>query len=216
MKNDNQTMLSNSLLIMAFGLIMAACWAFFTAPLLSVLPIWFWALIIIALVLKLALLFTSWKWTQIQGLNIVLFTVFTILSGLTLAPILASILGSAQWLQAWIYAFGSASLIFILMWIAGHTMKADLTKYSRIAFIALIWLIIAVVVNLFLQSGILMLAVSGFSIILFSFFTAYDIQKIKNGHFANAFEAGINLYIDFINLFVSLYNIIMSFTGSND
>lgn len=215
-KNDSSTMLSNSLLIMGFGLALSLYGSFYGGLVAETLNMSFTVMAVVCLVLKLALLFTSGMWTKINGLNVVLFSVFTLLWGLTLYPILAIALSSEVWMQVATSAFLGASGLFVVMGLIGHTTKTDLTKFAGIAMWALIAIIIVSLINIFFNMPLISLAVSGISVILFSFFTAHDIQSIKNGHFSNAFEAGINLYIDFINLFTSLFHIIWSFMWGDE
>lgn len=215
-KADSGSMLSNALLVMWFGLALSACGAFFAPSVMAFTGLSFTVMSIIALVLKLALLFTSGMWSNKSGLNVILFSIFTLLWGFVLYPILLIALSSELGLQVAMSSFIWASALFFVMGVIGHTTKMDLSKFAGIAFGALIALIVVAVINMFLKIWVLGLIISGVSIILFSFFTAYDIQSIKNGHSQNAIEAWINLYIDFINLFVSLFHIIWSFVWGGE
>ncbi|GJG36699.1 Bax inhibitor-1/YccA family protein [Prevotella lacticifex] len=112
--------------------------------------------------------------------------------------------------------FGAMALI-------GSTTKRDLTKLGGILFMALIGLIIASVVNFFVQSNTLDLIVSYVGVLIFVGLTAWDAQQIKR-MLAMAPDAGegaqkiallgaLNLYLDFINLFLYLLRI---FGGRDD
>lgn len=105
----------------------------------------------------------------------------------------------------------------------GSTTKRDLTKLGGILFMALIGLIIASVVNFFVQSNTLDLIVSYVGVLIFVGLTAWDAQQIKR-MLAMAPDAGegaqkiallgaLNLYLDFINLFLYLLRI---FGGRDD
>lgn len=109
-------------------------------------------------------------------------------------------------------ALFSSSIIFLLMSIYGHVTKRDLSSWRQFLMIGLIGLIISQIVNLFIQSSALVMALSAFAVILFTLLTAYDTQKIKgimasanaNNIERFAIMGALNLYLDFLNLFVSL------------
>ncbi len=102
--------------------------------------------------------------------------------------------------------FGAMSL-----W--GYTTKRDLTGMGSFLFMGLIGLIIAMVVNIFMQSSALEFAISAVGVLIFVGLTAYDTQKIKESYDAShssevlakgAIMGAVNLYLDFINLFMML------------
>jgi uncharacterized protein len=96
----------------------------------------------------------------------------------------------------------------------GYVTKKDLTSIGHLAFMALFGVIIALVVNMFLQSPGLNYAVSMIGVLLFVALTAYDTQKIKylymvgadgsEAHQKAAIMGALRLYLDFINLFLFL------------
>ena len=100
------------------------------------------------------------------------------------------------------------------MAIVGYTTKKDLTKMGGILLMALIGLIIASVVNWFLQSETMSYVVSGIGVLVFTGLTAYDSQKIKemlmqcdtvnDGTQKLALLGSLTLYLDFVNLFLYL------------
>jgi uncharacterized protein len=102
--------------------------------------------------------------------------------------------------------FGAMSL-----W--GYTTKRDLTGMGNFLFMGLIGLIIAMVVNIFLQSTMLEFAISAIGVLIFVGLTAYDTQKIKENYLVSdgaeimgkkAIMGALSLYLDFINLFMML------------
>ena len=105
--------------------------------------------------------------------------------------------------------FISAS-VFGAMSLYGYTTKKDLTSLGSFLFMGLIGIIIASVVNLFLQSSALQFAVSILGVLIFVGFTAYDTQNIKrefyqfSGNDKVAVMGSLRLYMDFINLFIML------------
>lgn len=106
---------------------------------------------------------------------------------------------------------------FGVMALIGYTTKADLTSLGKILFMALIGLIIASVVNMFIGSSGLQTMVSYIGVLIFVGLTAYDSQKIKHmlyeqdandeGAQKLALVGALTLYLDFINLFLYLLRI---------
>ncbi|MXV13731.1 Bax inhibitor-1/YccA family protein [Hufsiella ginkgonis] len=110
--------------------------------------------------------------------------------------------------------FITASLLFGVMAIAGYTTSQDLTKFGSLLMMALIGLIIAGVVNFFLQSPQFSYILSFIGVAIFVGLTAYDMQKLKQiGASVNRYDASVKrlvimgaltLYLDFINIFLNL------------
>lgn len=103
-------------------------------------------------------------------------------------------------------AFGALSLY-------GYTTKRDLTAMGSFLIMGVFGLIIAMVVNIFLQSSAMQFAISAIGVLIFSGLTAYDTQKIKEMYFEGddvlvggrkAIMGALTLYLDFINLFTFL------------
>lgn len=132
-----------------------------------------------------------------------------------------------------VYSLGSISTAFLItatmfaaMTLIGFTTRIDLSKFGAILFMALIGLIVASVVNIFLHSSLLMWVVSVAGVLIFSGFTAYDTQWIKRNAVMLASSQGMRqeemvsrialigafrLFLDFVNLFLSILRI----TGRN-
>ena len=106
---------------------------------------------------------------------------------------------------------------FAVMALIGYTTKTDLTSVGKLLFMALIGLVIATIVNMFIGSSTLTMICSYVGVLIFVGLTAYDSQKIKN-MLMQAPDAGessqklallgaLTLYLDFINLFIYLLRI---------
>ena len=104
---------------------------------------------------------------------------------------------------------------FGVMCVYGYLTKRDLTSLGNLCLMAVIGLIIAGLVNLFLQSSLMSLFVSGIGVLVFVGLTAYDSQKIKRMLLQEGLEVNdstrkiallgsLTLYLDFINLFLYL------------
>jgi FtsH-binding integral membrane protein len=112
-------------------------------------------------------------------------------------------------------AFVSASGMFAAAAAYGALTKRDLSKLGGILFMALIGIIIASVVNLFLRSEAIYWVISYLGVALFTALTAYDVQKITRGDYAAwtgsmeraSIVAALHLYLDFVNLFLFLLRI---------
>ena len=123
-----------------------------------------------------------------------------------------------------IYTMSSIAMVFFItagtfaaMAIIGYTTKADLSSMGKILIMALIGIIIATVVNIFLKSTGLEMILSYLGVLVFVGLTAYDSQKIKRmllmapdageGAQKLALLGALTVYLDFINLFIYLLRI---------
>ena len=141
-----------------------------------------------------------------------LFVLYSILNGATL-----SVLFYAYTLSSIATVFFITAGTFAVMAFVGYTTKADLTSLGKLLFMALIGIIIATVVNMFLGSSMLHLIVSYVGVAVFVGLTAYDTQKIKRMLYEAdnmseeaqklALLGSLTLYLDFINLFLMLLRI---------
>ncbi len=137
---------------------------------------------------------------------------FAALMGVALTPI---VLG---------YTSASVTRVFLItaamfggMSLYGYTTKKDLTSMGSFMIMGVWGLIIACIINIFMQSPALYYAISFISIIAFTGLTAYDTQNIRNiyyegaGDDANtrkAIAGALSLYMDFINIFIALMNLL--------
>ena len=102
--------------------------------------------------------------------------------------------------------------VFAAMSIYGYTTKRDLTKFGSFLMMGLIGIILASIVNIFMQSSMMQFVISCIGVLVFVGLTAYDTQKIKSVYYATggqqatktAIMGALTLYLDFINLFVML------------
>ena len=137
---------------------------------------------------------TFWVYAGLMGLS--LSSIFLIYTG---ASIVQTFFVSAA-------AFGALSLF-------GYTTKRDLSAMGSFLVMGLFGLIIASIVNIFLQSSALDFAISAIGVLVFAGLTAWDTQKIKEMYFEadddvvagrKAIMGALTLYLDFINLFLFL------------
>ncbi|MDC0033342.1 Bax inhibitor-1/YccA family protein [Alphaproteobacteria bacterium] len=122
-----------------------------------------------------------------------------------------------------VYTGGSIARVFFItagafagLSLFGYTTKKDLSGFGTFLIMGLIGIIIASIVNIFMQSSALHFAISVIGVLVFSGLTAYDTQNIKNEYseYHNQETAGklaisgaLRLYLDFINLFIMLLHL---------
>lgn len=145
---------------------------------------------------------------------LVMFALYSIINGVTLAPLLFMYTQESVVSTFFITAgtFGAMALF-------GYTTKSSLNGIGKILIMALFGLIIASIVNLFLNSSTMGMILNYAGVLIFVGLTAYDTQKIKEmvqEHIANdsvsipkiAVMGALSLYLDFINLFIRLLSIL--------
>ncbi|MDD2621972.1 MAG: Bax inhibitor-1/YccA family protein [Bacteroidales bacterium] len=142
-----------------------------------------------------------------------LFLVYSALMGASLSFIL--LIYTAQTIAL---TFLITAAMFGAMAIAGYTTKIDLTKFGSIMFMALIGLVIAIVVNLFMKSSGLQWIISCAGVLIFTGLTAWDVQRMKKASYMEmigtetgnkmALMGALSLYLNFINLFLFLLRLI--------
>lgn len=140
---------------------------------------------------------------------------YSVLNGVTMSVILLAYTATSIAM-----AFVISAGMFAIMAIVGTVTKRDLSSLGSILFMALIGLIIASVVNMFLQSSLMEWIVSLVGVVLFSALTVYDTQKIRrllveqNGCVSDeglhkiALLGSLELYLDFINLFLFILRLL--------
>lgn len=144
------------------------------------------------------------------------FIVYSVLNGATLALLLLLYTG-----ESIVSTFFITAGTFAVMAFIGTTTKTDLSSMGKILLMALIGIIIATVVNIFLKNSMLHMVISYVGVLIFVGLTAYDSQQIKRmiqeyGHEVNestqkiALMGALKLYLDFINLFIFLLRILGS------
>lgn len=201
---------------MAFALLITGMTAYYVATSSTLMTailtnkVLFWGL----LIAELALVFgVSAAINRLSLLTATLmFLLYSVINGATLSVIFL------------IYQLTSIATVFFItagtfgtMAVIGYTTKADLSSMGRILFMALIGIIIATLVNLFIKSDGLTMILSYLGVLVFVGLTAWDSQKIKQmllqatdvdeGTQKIALLGALTLYLDFVNLFIYLLRI---------
>ncbi len=141
----------------------------------------------------------------------IVFWVFSALMGLSISYIFAvyTSISIGQTFLVTAITFAGLSLY-------GYTTKKDMSGMGTFLIMGVIGLIVASVVNIFLQSSAVMFAVSVLGVLIFAGLTAYDTQKIKNTYIVHAHDGdsewlgksaimgALSLYLDFLNMFMFL------------
>ncbi len=164
---------------------------------------------------EFAVLFGLFAAKKKAGLNLILLFAFTFLSGLTLAPLLTSILGLNGGGGIIANAFMLTTVAFGSLSVFAMNTKRDFSAMGKMLFISLIVIIVAGLINIFLHSPMMQLVIASISSILFSAFILYDTQNILKGRYETPIEGAIALYLDFLNLFISLLQILGIFGSDN-
>lgn len=132
--------------------------------------------------------------------------------------------GMSLWFIFAYYDLGSISTVFLIaagmfgtMAVMGWITKADLSGFGRIMMMGLIGIVIASLVNFFMQSNTLSYIISFVGVAVFTGLTAYDVQKLKqigaaqsdsNTAARQSILGALTLYLDFINLFLFLLRLL--------
>ncbi len=144
-----------------------------------------------------------------------LFYTFAAVMGVSLSSIFLVYTG-----QSIIQVFLVTSIAFAGLSLVGYTTKKDLSAMGRFLIMGLIGLIVASIVNMFMQSGAMAFAISVIGVLIFAGLTAWDTQNAKNTYLQHAHSgdqewlaksaimSALSLYLNFINMFIMLLQLL--------
>jgi FtsH-binding integral membrane protein len=141
-----------------------------------------------------------WGFAVAMGLS--MSTIFLVYTGVSIAQ-----------------TFFAVAAAFMGLSLYGYTTKKDLSGFGTFLIMGVVGLLVAMVINMFLRSPAMQLAISAIGVLIFAGLTAYDTQKIKSmyAHVAGtdmigkaAIMGALTLYLDFINMF----QFMLSFMGN--
>lgn len=214
MKNN---LISKTFLWMCFGLLVTFATGYLTSTNVTMLENIFLndLTYIILIVVELALvIFLSARVMKMKPTTAkVSFLLYSFVSGLTFSSIFIVFN-----IKSIILVFLVTAIFFAILSLIGYTTKLDLTKMGIYLFIGLIAVVVVSLINIFIGSSIVELILSIIIIIIFIGYTIYDVKKIKyleNSGLSEdnlAIYGALELYLDFINLFIRLLQIF----GRND
>jgi modulator of FtsH protease len=149
------------------------------------------------------------------GLNLAMLFLFTFLTGVSLVPLLASLVGAGQGAMIG-NAFLMTSVLFSALSMFAINSKTDFSSWGKPLFITMIVIFVASLVNYFLlQSPLMHIIITAGILLLFSIFTIYDTQNIANGAYDSPVDAAVSLYIDFLNMFTAMLQLLGIFGGDD-
>ena len=154
--------------------------------------------------------------TKNSSTGVLALLAFTFFMGLMLSRLLAQILGFKNGSELIMMAFGGTGAIFFAMASLATVIKRDLSGMGKFLFVGAIILLVAGLVNIFLQSSALMLTVMVLAMALFSAFMLYDIKRVLDGGETNYISATLAIYLDIYNVFQSLLSLLGIFGGERD
>jgi modulator of FtsH protease len=198
--------------LLAASMVAAAVGAYLTMPYVATIMQFKWLIFgAELLVLFFGLSMSRGK----PGLNLAMLFLFTFLTGVSLVPLLASFIMSGNGMVIG-NAFLMTAVLFGALSLFAINSKKDYASWGKPLFITLIVIIVASLVNYFLlQSPMMHIIITAGVLLLFSLFTIYDTQNIANGAYDSPVDAAVSLYIDFLNMFTALLQLLGVF-GSDD
>lgn len=161
----------------------------------------------------LGLIFTARSWSTSQTWGIPMFSLFAFLMGVSTFPLIDFAIGEG--LSGLITkALVSTVCVFTAAAIWGHSTQKDLSGWGSFLMMSLIGLIVVGILQIFWFSNTVEMIASGFAVLVFSGYTAYDMQNIKRGLYPNPLFAAMSLFLNFILMFRNMLRLLISL--SND
>jgi len=154
--------------------------------------------------------------TKNSGLGVILLLAFTFFMGLMLSRILQVALGFSNGGTLIAMAAGGTGAIFFTLAGVAATTKRDLSGLGKFLFAGMILILVAALANIFFQIPALSLAIAALAVVIFSAYILYDINRIVRGGEDNYISATLAVYLDIYNVFVSLLQLLLAFTGERD
>ena len=202
--SERVSFLKKTYQLLALSMIVAALGAYLTMPFVEQVIQFRWVVFGAEL---LVLFFGLGMSRGKPGLNMMMLFLFTFLTGVSLVPLLAMLIGAGK---AGVIgnAFLGTSILFGALSLFAINSKTDFSSWGKPLFITLIVVIVVSIINLFLGSGILGMIISAAVLLLFGLFTIYDTQNIVNGAYDSPVDAAVSLYIDFLNMFTVILQLL--------
>jgi len=191
--------------LLGASMVAAAVGAYLTMPYADVVAQYKWLIF----GFELFMLFIGLGMTRNKpGLNLAALFLFTFVTGVALVPLLARFIASGGGAVIG-NAFLMTSVLFGALSLFAINSKSDFSSWGKPLFITLIVIIIASLVNYFLlHSPIMHIVITAGILLLFSLFTIYDTQNIANGAYDSEVDAAVSLYLDFLNMFTALLQLL--------
>jgi len=154
--------------------------------------------------------------TKHSATGVAVLLAFTFFMGLMLARLLSVVLGFKNGTSLVMTAFGGTAAVFLAMAMLASVIKRDLSGMGKFLFVGALVIMVAGIINVFVQSSAAFLTMSVLCIGLFSAFMVYDLKRVIDGGETNYITATLALYLDVYNVFQSLLSLLGIFGGDND
>lgn len=208
---------SSAYLLVALALLMTAVGVFVGA--LFALPILASGWVFLLFIAEFALILSAPVWSRKSPLNYVLFLAFPFISGLTITPFLLSVVGAyVNGASILLNATIATTLLTLAAAVFARTTTINLGfTIGRFLFQSLIGLIAFGLLQLFIPSlrgSSFEALLSGFGIIIFSLFLAFDMQRLAHSDRGSSpFLLALSLYLDIFNLFLYVVRFMLAMSG---
>lgn len=165
---------------------------------------------------EIALMFGAMAAREVEGLNFVLLYGFTFVTGLVISPTIGILMNAGY--SGIIYeALGITAGLVLALTAYAWTTKRDFSGLAPYLFVAIIALIIVGFLNIFLHSTFLYTLYLYAGVVIFSFYLMFDVQRTRKYRdtVGNAIALTISIYLDILNLFLFILQILMELQGGN-
>ena len=154
--------------------------------------------------------------TKHSAAGVAMLLTFTFFMGLMLSRLVGVVLGFKNGTALVMTAFGGTAGVFLAMAMLASVVKRDLSGMGKFLFVGALVIMVAGIINVFVQSSAAFLTISVLCIGLFSAFMVYDLKRVIDGGETNYITATLALYLDVYNVFQSLLSLLGIFGGESD
>lgn len=169
-------------------------------------PVWIYGIFAVELIL----VFTARLWMRKRPINYVIFSAFALITGVTIAPLLA-VFAAQYGIIFIIKALFATAIMFVTCAVLGYFAKVDFMGLRGWLFMFLIGMIVVSIIGVFIPwSNTFEMIFSGIGVGLFSIYTMVDFQLLKRMPQEYALDAALQLYLDFFNLFIYVLRLMSS------
>jgi FtsH-binding integral membrane protein len=146
--------------------------------------------------------------TKNSAAGVPMLLAFTFFMGLMLSRLLAFVLGREGGGALVATAFGGTAVAFLAMATLSTVVKRDLSSMGKFLTIGAVMLLVAIVLNLFVQSSALFVTIAVLMVGIFSAFIVYDLKRVRDGLETNYISATLAIYLDLYNIFQALLSLL--------
>jgi FtsH-binding integral membrane protein len=196
--------------LLSFSFLFATIGAFVGSTTLSAFGGGIWILFIAGIIV----LFALQAMIQKPGVNLFLLYLFTFIEGMAIGPLLGLYFSSGLGYivtEAFLITAVTSVSLGLYAWVA----KTDFSRMRDFLFVGLILLIVASLINIIFQSGLMALVISVVGIAIFCGFLLYDVQKAKRmaNTLPNAIGLTVSIFLDVLNLFLYILELLTILQG---